>query len=80
MIIGKDVTVNIRFPVGRKYVIATITFKQGEDSEDILRIFLVKENIPIYLENSILATVHNFLQDDSFIKEEVDLCKKQKLS
>lgn len=73
MLVGKDCTVNLRFPVGRKYVIVAISFKQGEDSEDILRTFLLKENIPIYLENSLLAVVHNFLLDDMFLQEERDL-------
>lgn len=70
MIIADDVSLHFQFPVGKKYVIVRIDFKHGDDSEDVLRAFFVQEDIPVYLEMPILATVDRLLKDPAVLAKE----------
>lgn len=69
MLVPQDLSVTLRFPVGRKFAIVTLQFLRGDDSDDVLRAFFVKEDIPVYLEASLLAAVHRLLQQDGLVGE-----------
>jgi len=69
MLVPQDIVVTLRFPVGRKFAIVTVQFLRGDDSDDVLRAFFVKEDVPVYLEASLLAAVHRLLQQDGLLGE-----------
>lgn len=49
--------VKIRFNVGNKYVLVSMPFDKGEDVGESIKRFCVDEDIPCYLEPSILSAL-----------------------
>jgi len=52
-----SMVVKMRFNVGNKYVLVTIPFDKGEDVGESIKRFCVDEDIPCYLEPSILSAL-----------------------
>jgi len=61
MIIPFPIDTTFSFPVGIQYVMIHMHFQQGDNSEIILKRFMKREDIPVYLEIMILSCVNEFL-------------------
>ena len=56
--------VTARFHVGSQYAIASFKFNELEsDFDSVLNEFITKENIPVYLEDSLEFTLKSLIDD-----------------
>ncbi|EFA79168.1 hypothetical protein PPL_07993 [Heterostelium album PN500] len=67
MISHTDITFQLEFPVGRKYVAAQFHLRKGEDTSVAVAQFMQEFDIPPYLSVSLLNTIDTFL-DDQYIR------------
>lgn len=49
--------------MGLKFVSVEMALQKGDDSEEVVKQFLFKESIPVYLEMNILSAVSAFLEE-----------------
>lgn len=63
-VVLSDQTIALRFNVGKKYVMLSVNLKKGEDIEKIVKEILEMEQIPVYLELSILSSIHSLLKEE----------------
>ncbi|KYQ89286.1 hypothetical protein DLAC_09946 [Tieghemostelium lacteum] len=64
MIIHNDISFNISFPVGKKFVMGTFTLKYGEQVSSSVDQFMNEYDIPIYLRISLLSAIEELLKKE----------------
>jgi len=64
-IIQNDISFELSFPVGKKFVMAEFLLKAGEEVSSAVDQFIDEYDIPIYLRTNLLSTITSLLESES---------------
>ncbi|KAF2077034.1 hypothetical protein CYY_001666 [Polysphondylium violaceum] len=64
-IVQNDISFDLSFPVGKKFVMAEFLLKAGEEVSSAVDQFIDEYDIPIYLRTNLLSTITSLLESES---------------